>query len=212
MIFPQNIFYGLLFLLFTYASASTSELANSLIKKYGMENFKNVKEIHFTFNGKLLGLGPSRSWIWKPQSDSVTYVDEKKSYSRKTMDSSFKAIDAKFINDQYWLTFPFHLAWDKEIRITQEDSLMESPIKKEKLNKLVITYAQAKGYTPNDIYELFITPEGEIKEWIYYKQGNMKGGYSFTWEKTANFSGLLFSQEHKGPAGFRVYFTDILVK
>jgi hypothetical protein len=183
-------------------------LVDTVLSKYGMEAFKKAREIRFTFHGKLIGIGPSHTWIWKPQSDSVIAVDKGISYSRKSMNGKEKDLDKAFVNDMYWLTFPLHLGLDQGIRISVDSAAASSPVKKEPLRRIVIAYMQPEGYTPNDSYELFVAPDGLVKEWVYHK-GGRKLGAAFTWENYATFGGVLFSQEHKGLA--HIYFTGIEV-
>lgn len=177
---------------------------------YGVEKIMQAREIRFTFNLRILGMGPSHTWIWRPQSDSVTFVDDGVSYSRKSMDAKFTSIDKKFVNDQYWFAFPIHMAYDKGIEIAVDSGLEISPIKEEKLHRIVVSYRRPQGYTPNDAYVLWATPGGEIKEWEYHRGGNMKTGFNWTWENQQVFSGLRFALEHKG--WVHVFFTDVSVR
>ncbi len=184
-------------------------LVDTLAKKYGIDAFKKAQEIHFTFHAGKMGLGLSHSWIWKPQKDSVTFVDDGLSYSRQNMDEKTRKVDQKFINDMYWLTFPLHLTRDKGIQVSVDINPTLSPIKKARLRKISVQYAQAIGYTPNDAYELFVTPDGLVKEWTYYKRGG-KRGVSWTWENDTTAGGILFSQKHQGLVNIK--FTGIEVK
>ncbi len=190
-------------------SAQAHPVVDTILAKYGAEAFKQAKEIRFTFHAKMIGIGPTRTWIWKPQSDSVTRVDKGISYSRKSMNAAQKALDANFVNDQYWLIFPLHLGMDKGMQITVDSALTPSPIRKTPLRRVEVAYTQPAGYTPNDSYELYVDPEGLIKEWVYHK-GGKKLGLKWTWEKYETFSGILFAEEHHGLA--HIYFTDIEVR
>ncbi len=120
-----------------------------------------------------------------------------------------KAIDKKFINDQYWLIFPFHLGMDKETHIDIDSTLSPSPKNKEMLRKIRVIYMNSSGYTPKDSYELFVQPDGTIKEWTYYRT-NGKMGASFTWENNQRYLGILFSQKHRGLAN--IDFSGIKVE
>ncbi|MDB5048433.1 MAG: hypothetical protein JWO30_1504 [Fibrobacteres bacterium] len=191
------------------AQARAETMVDTILAKYGYEAFKKAKEIRFTFTGKVMGVGPSHTWIWKPQSDSVTLVGKRVSYSRKNMGEKEKSIDKDFINDQYWLIFPLHLGMDKGTRIEIDTGLSVSPKKKERLRRVVVAYVQSDGYTPNDTFELYVAPDGLIKEWTYHRRSG-KRGVSWTWERYAAFNGVLFSQEHNGLA--HITFSDISVR
>jgi hypothetical protein len=179
--------------------AHSATLVDTVLAKYGFEAFKRAEEIRFTFRGSILGMGPSHTWIWKPKSDSVVSVDKGIAWSRKSMGDKEKKLDKSFVNDMYWFTFPLHLGMDKGIRIDVDSQAAASPINKEILRRIAVTYMQPAGYTPNDSYELFVAPDGLIKEWIYHK-GGKKRGFKWTWEDHASFGGILFSREHKGIA------------
>lgn len=179
--------------------AHSATLVDTVLAKYGFAAFKRAEEIRFTFRGTILGMGPSHSWIWKPQSDSVISVDEGIAWSRKSMGEKEKKLDKSFVNDMYWLSFPLHLGMDKGIRIAVDSQAAASPINKEMLRRITVTYMQPQGYTPGDVYELFVAPDGLVKEWIYRK-GGKKRGFKWTWEDHAAIGGILFSRERKGIA------------
>jgi hypothetical protein len=189
--------------------AEAATLVDTVLQKYGLKAFDKVESIRFTFQGKALGfIGTSHTWIWKPKSDSVTLVDKGISYSRKNVGKEHRGIDKSFVNDQYWLMFPFHMAWDKGVAIAVDTGLTESPRNKERLRKIRVTYMEPGGYSPNDSYDLFVAPDGLIKEWTYHKRGG-RLGMSWSWEDHAEISGLLFSRDH--PGLFRIRFSDIQV-
>ncbi|MDB5105936.1 MAG: selenophosphate synthetase [Fibrobacteres bacterium] len=196
-------------LLLMAAAGHSATLVDTVLAKYGMDAFKNAKEIRFTFHAKVAGMGPSHTWSWKPKADSVTSVDKGISYSRKSMNEKEKKIDKGFVNDMYWLTFPLHLGMDKGIEIKIDSALTPSPKKKEPLRRIAVAYVQEAGYTPNDAYELFVAPDGLIKEWVYHRKGSKRGA-AWTWEDNAVIGGILFSREHKGIV--RIHFTDIQVR
>lgn len=178
-------------------TAHAATLVDTVLARYGFEAFQRAEEIRFTFRGTLLGMGPSHTWIWKPKSDSVISVDEGIAWSRKSMGEKEKKLDKSFINDMYWLTFPLHLGMDKGIRIDVDSQAAPSPVNKEMLRRITVTYMQPQGYTPGDVYELFVAPDGLVKEWNYRK-GGRKRGFKWTWEDHAPHGGILFSREHKG--------------
>ena len=110
-----------IFLLFVSTSFSFAQnsLAEKVANAYGFKNFAKVKSFVFTFNVKAKGKVVSRSWYWEPGTNKVTYKGSDKngkpmtySYVTGSIDQNDTVrsfVDAKFINDQYWLLFPFHL-------------------------------------------------------------------------------------------------------
>jgi hypothetical protein len=183
--------------------ARAETLVDTIRAKYGADSFGRVEEIRFTFSARVLGIGPSHTWIWKPKADSVTLVDEGYSYSRKDMDKKAQKLDGKFLNDQNWLFFPLGLGLDKGTRIDIDTGLSPSPKKKEPLRHLAVTYAGAGSASPGDRYDVYVEPDGLIREWTYHKRGG-RSGVSWTWEKYVHVGGMLFSQDHRGLAHIKL--------
>jgi len=114
-------------MLLTVAAAARAQqlppLAEQMAKTYGLDSFGQVEGIRYTFNLDLPGLTRSETWEWDPKTNTVTYEGKDKdgklvkaTYQRSHLSSQSEAvrktIDPAFVNDQYWLVFPFHVAWD----------------------------------------------------------------------------------------------------
>ncbi len=222
---------GLLSMLFLltslfFTSTSLSQTQNSLAEKvanaYGVKNFSKVKSISFTFNVKTQKGTVSRSWYWEPGTNNVTYKGPGKdgkpmtySYITGSVDKSdtIKSfVDARFINDQYWLLFPFHLIWDKKAELT-DAGMKHYPINnKKQAHCLIVKYPpSAGGYTPGDIFELYIGKDNLIHEWVY-RAGGKKNGRALTWEGYKIFKGLNISTVHNvADKKFKLWFSNIKV-
>src|SRR5262249_8744315 len=100
-------------------------IADEIAKAYGLDSWDQIDAVRYTFNIDLsvLKLKLSRSWVWEPKTGQVTYEGKDKAgnpvkvtYTRSQLASQSevvqKEVDPGFINDQYWLVFPFHLVWD----------------------------------------------------------------------------------------------------
>jgi hypothetical protein len=129
-------------------------------EKYGVKEFDKIQELSYTFNVIIGDKTIVRKWKWEPKNKKVTYFEDKKgkseyAYHRDKLESGDKnknlKVDKWFINDQYWLLFPFHLVWDDHVEITEREK-NKSPIQKEYCRVLEIIYVDGKGYTPDDIY------------------------------------------------------------
>src|SRR5688572_3765953 len=48
-------------------------------KTYGLESFGRIEAIRYTFNAQFPGIDISRSWVWEPKADRVTYEGKDKS-------------------------------------------------------------------------------------------------------------------------------------
>ncbi|HSP11287.1 MAG TPA: hypothetical protein VLO29_02070, partial [Salegentibacter sp.] len=184
--------------------------AREIAEAHGFENFKDVNEIKFTFNVKVGdSVRTSRSWHWKTKTDEIrlTEGDISRAYVQdKSIAEEEKEIDQKFINDSYWLLFPYQLVWsDAEI---SEEKLAEAPIGKEEMKSLLVSYSSEGGYTPGDSYEIFYEDDLIIKEWIYRSADGTRESPT-TWEDYEDFNGLKIAKSHKSPDGsFELFFSD----
>lgn len=217
--------FSLLFASILFNPASFSQTENSLAEKvadaYGLKAFDKVKSISFTFNVLNKGKKTVRAWYWEPGTNKVTYKGLNKegkeinySYSRGATDKkdSLKSfVDAMFTNDQYWLLFPFHMVWDKKAEIVDAGT-RPYPLSKKDSRCLIVKYPpDAGGYTPGDIFELYIGKDNLIHEWIY-RRGGKKDGRALTWEGYKNFNGLNLSTVHNNEdKSFKLWFSGIEV-
>ncbi len=190
--------------------------------RYGIKTFSKVKSLKFTFNVKFKGITKTRKWLWDVKNNRVTYWGPDKNgknieytYNYKNVNknnSKEKTIDSRFVNDHYWLLFPFHLVWDKKVEISYKKNVT-APISKKKNYRMIVTYPkQAGGYTPGDIYELYIGKDNLINEWVYRPGGSTKTKFPITWEKHKNFNGIIISTEHNDRSrDFKLWFSNISV-
>lgn len=208
-----------------FVSTSYPQTQNSFAGKvantYGFKKFSKVKTISFTFNVKTKSRSISRSWYWEPATNKVTYNGPGKDGKQITFsyitgivdknDSMKTFVDARFINDQYWLLFPFHLVWDKKAEIS-DVGMKQYPISKKQAQCLIVEYPpSAGGYTPGDIFELYIGKDNLIHEWVY-REGGRKNGRAFTWEGYKGLNGLNISTIHNvADKSFKLWFSDIKV-
>jgi len=198
-----------------------ADIRSDIADSYGIASFDQVDEIRYTFNLKRGEKQAKRSWIWWPKSDRVEYWpggDQAKAvrYSRSELSGSssdeLKKVDAAFINDQYWLLFPFHLVWDQQTTVA-DVGRQPMPIGGQTARSVVVTYPPSGGYTPGDVYELFIDPDNRLIQWIYRKGGSVEPTLSATWQDYRKAGPLTLALDHQGPnADFRVRFSDVAVK
>ena len=162
----------------------------------------------------------SRSWTWEPKSGQVTYEGKDKSgkpvkvrYLRSQLSSQSAnvkdEIDPGFINDQYWLIFPFHLVWDTDAKV-EDTGMHKLALGKGSAERLVVTYP-----APGDTWELFVGTDNRIQEWIYRPGGSAKPHVVASWEDYKKAGPLLVSLDHRAirdgkPA--RIFFSDVSVK
>jgi len=205
----------------TKQQKGSADIRRDIAGSYGIASFGQVDEIRFTFNVKLGEKQVKRSWNWWPKSDKVEYWpggDQTKAvrYSRSDLKGSasdeIKKIDAAFINDQYWLLFPFHLVWDQQTTVA-DVGRQPMPIGGQSARSVVVTYPPSGGYTPGDVYELFIGPDNRLIQWIYRKGGSVEPTRVTTWQDYRTVGPLTLALDHRGStADFRVWFSDVAVK
>ena len=200
----------------SYAQIDGTALAQKVADAYGIKKFKKAKSMSFTFNVKRDTFpSTSRSWNWNIEQNIVTLTSPKQTvtYRRDTIQSAaMKSVDGRFINDQYWLLFPFHTVMDKGCKLTQKDNVT-SPIGKAKSTMLTVQYNNVDGYTPGDAYDLYIDKDYMVTEWVYRSKGVEKPSLNTKWENTVKNKGVKTATNYPSEDGkFRIYFTGISVK
>ncbi|WP_299368012.1 hypothetical protein [Winogradskyella sp.] len=195
-------------------SSKALSIAEKIANAHGFKNWENVSEVKFTFKVDRDTIkGKGRSWVWKPKEDIVkmTVGEAVVEYSRRQMDSSHIAADRGFINDKFWLLVPFQLVWDASATIS-EPKEMVSPIKKETLRMITLTYPNEGGYTPGDAYDIFFDDNYMIREWVF-RQGNSENpSLTTTFENYQDFSGIKIAIDHKKEGGnWNLNFTNVSI-
>lgn len=215
----QYILLSILFSLFVYSGFSQTDgnaLAQKVANAYGIKDFKKAKSMSFTFNVKRDTFPITyRSWDWNMEKNIVTMKDPKQTvtYRRDTIQSAaMKNIDGKFINDQYWLLFPFHIVMDKGCTLTEKDNI-KAPIGKKNSTMLTVQYNNVDGYTPGDAYDLYIDKNYMVTEWVYRSKGVAKPSLNTRWENTLKNNGVKTATNFPSEDGkFKIYFTGVSVK
>jgi hypothetical protein len=119
------------------------------------------------------------------------------------------------MNDQYWLTFPLHVAWDTSANV-EDKGMHKLPIGTGSGDWVVVKYPDGVGYTPGDTWELFVGPDKRVKAFVYRRGGPKKPSVVIaTWKDYKKAGPLLVATDHPGTADgkpFRMFFTDVAVK
>jgi hypothetical protein len=199
--------------------AEENSLPLQVAKAYGLDSFSLVGKIKYTFNVTFNGKTISRSWLWDigggrvtmqlPGSEAVSYT---RGGSPDTSSENIRKADAQFINDQYWLLFPLHLAWDASSAITVAAD-QPVPIGTGTATRVTITFPAAGGYTPGDAFDLFVDKSNHIKQWAYRRGNAAAPTRTSLWEENRRVGPLLVSLDRPGAdSTFRVWFTDVAVQ
>jgi hypothetical protein len=199
-------------------------IAAQMAKTYGLDSFGKVEAIRYTFT--IPGLVPPHTWEWNPKTDTVTYEGKDKqgnpvkvTYKRSELGSQSDAvrneIDPGFVNDQYWLLLPLHVAWDGAT--VTDDGKQEMPLGKTSAERIVVKYASS-GYSPGDTWELYVGPDKRVVEMTYHRAvpvPHLPNLVNATWEGYKKAGPLLISTEHHGTADgnpFQLSFSNVSVK
>jgi hypothetical protein len=216
---------GVLVLAATSWAQTRAPIAEQIAKAYGLDSFGQIDAIRYTFHLELPGLNLSRSWVWEPKTNQVSYEGKDKdgkpvkaTYLRSQLDSQpanvKDEVDPAFINDHYLLTFPLHVYWDgAEV---QDNGMKNLPLGKGEARQVVVKYGPTGGYTPGDTWELYVGSNSRVEEFIYHRGGPIKPSVVIlTWAAYKKAGPLLISTDHRGTADgkpARVFFTDVSVK
>ena len=107
-------------------------ILDQIAKTYGIDSWDKVDAIRYTWNGEITGLfKAAHKWEWEPKTNKVSYEGTDKdgkpvkvTYIRSDLSTQSDAvkneIDPSFINDNYWVLFPFHAYWDKSASVIDQ--------------------------------------------------------------------------------------------
>src|SRR6202041_3341585 len=128
-----SLLSGALLLASTSRAQTRPPIVEQLAKTYGRDSYGQVDAIRYTFNIEIpaFKLTLSRSWVWEPKTGKVSYEGKDKdgkpvqvTYLRSQLNSQpdnvKNEIDPGFMNDNYWVLFPFHAYWDTSATVTDQ--------------------------------------------------------------------------------------------
>src|SRR5262249_48216817 len=72
------LFFGVLALAATSWAQTRPRIAEQIAKTYGLDSFGQIEAIRYTFNIQFPGVHVSRSWVWQPKTDQVSYEGKDK--------------------------------------------------------------------------------------------------------------------------------------
>ena len=168
----------------------------------------------------------SRKWEWDPKTDTVSYEGKdnegnpiKVTYKRSQLSSQSDVVktqvDPLFFNDQYWLLFPLHVAWDTSAKVTDE-GMQKLPVGEGSAERIVVKYPGEGGYLPGDTWELYVGADHRVEELNFHRGGATKpSNLIATWADYKKVGPLNISTDHRGTADgapVRIYISDLSVK
>jgi len=197
-----------------------------IAKTYGLDSFGQIEAIRYTWNAQFPGVNVSHSWVWEPKTNKVSYEGKDKdgkpvkvSYMRSELSSQSNAVksevDPAFINDNYWLLFPFHAYWDTSATVTAQ-GMRQLPLGNGSAELVAVKYPSEGGYTPGDTWDLYVGKDNRVEQFVYRRGGPKKPSVVIaTWEGYKKAGPLLISTEHHGTADgnpLRIFISDVSVK
>lgn len=217
---PQLLVLVLCILLLGSCTSTKDETTNltvgeKIAKAHGIDQFPEINKMTYRFNVQRDTLLFGRDWQWWPKTGEVVYsrgADTVRFNQFQVESDDIKKTDQSFINDKYWLLFPFQLVWDADVSyIEKEDT--SAPISGIKMHHVIVAYTQNGGYTPGDVYELFCDDNWIIQEWVFRRGGQEEPTIICTWEGYEDFNGVKIATEHRNEDGsFRLFFSGLAVE
>src|SRR5262245_25326624 len=221
------LLFGVLVLAATSWAQTRPPIVEQLAKTYGLDAFGQIEAIRYTFNAEFPGVNVSRSWVWEPKTDHVSYEGQEKdgkpvqvSYVRSQLNSApanvKDDIDPAFVNDQFWLLLPFYVYWDFSADV-QDLGVQQLPLGQGSAKRVVVKYPpEAGAYSPGDTWELYVGSDNRVEEFIFRRGGPLKPSVVIaTWTGYQKAGPLLIATDRRGTADSqpaRVFFSDVSVK
>ena len=201
-------------------------ILEQIAKAYGLDSFGKIEAIRYTWSAQFPGLNVSHSWVWEPKTNKVSYEGKDKdgepvkvTYVRTELGSQPDAVknevDPAFINDNYWLLFPFHAYWDTSATVTDQ-GMHKLPLGNGSAELVAVKYPNEGGYTPGDTWELYVGKDKRVEQFVYHRGGPKKPSLVIaTWAGYKMAGPLLISTEHRGTADgkpLHIFISNVAVK
>jgi hypothetical protein len=193
--------------------------AMAVAHRYGMDNFDRLTGLKFTFNVRRGTTTMSRSWQWDIEAGTVTVSTReagkalKHSYRPTALSDGNAALNNKvdrwFVNDRYWLLFPLQITTDRGVDVSLDEA-EPLPIPPGQADRITVVYAENVGYTPGDVYEIFLDDDRLVRQMVFRKGGSAVPTLTATWEDHARVGPILLSMRHKSAdGGTEIWFSDV---
>ncbi|HEV7219766.1 MAG TPA: hypothetical protein VGN39_12890 [Terriglobales bacterium] len=203
-------------------------ILEQIAKTYGIDSWDKVEAIRYNWNGEITGLfKAAHKWEWEPKTGKITFetTDKDGKPVKVTYDSSQLSsqpdqvkneVEPAFVNDNYWLLFPFHAYWDTSANVTDE-GMKKLPVGAGSATLVSVKYpAEAGGYTPGDTWNLYVGKDNRVEYLVFRHGGTEKPSLvNASWVGYKKAGPLLISTEHRGTADgkpLHIFITGVSVK
>jgi hypothetical protein len=204
--------FWVLVLVATSWAQSRPPILEKIASTYGLDSYGQIEAIRYTWSGEIPGLFKvSHVWEWEPKTGKVSFEGSDKdgkpikvTYLRSQLDrqpdSVKNQVDPAFVNDNYWLLFPFHAYWDTSATVTDQ-GMHKVPIGKGSARLVSVKYPSDGGYTPGDTWDLYVGKDNRVEQFVYHRGGPKPPKLvNATWAGYKKAGPLLVSTEHHGKA------------
>jgi len=203
-------------------------ILQEIAKTYGLDSYGQIEAIRYTWNGEIPGIFKlSHAWEWEPKTGKISYEGKDKegkpvkvSYVSSQLssqpDNVKNEVAPAFVNDNYWLLFPFHAYWDTSATVTDQ-GMKKLPVGNGSARLVSVKYPQeAGGYTPGDTWDLYVGKDNRVQQMVYHRGGPTKPSLvTATWTGYKKAGPLIISTEHRGTADgkpLHISISDVSVK
>jgi hypothetical protein len=203
-------------------------ILDQVAKTYGIDSWDKIDAIRYTWNVDIPGLfKASHKWEWEPKTGKITFESTDKdgkpvkvmydsSQLSSQSDQVKNEVEPAFVNDNYWLIFPFHAYWDKSASAIDQGKF-NLPVGPGVAELLPIKYpSEVGGFTPGDTWDLYVGKDNRVEYFDYHRGGAKPPTRVFaTWAGYKKAGPILISTEHRGTADgkpLHLWITDVAVK
>ncbi len=203
-------------------------ILEKIAKAYGLDSYGQIDAIHYTWNGEIPGIFKlAHAWEWEPKTGKISFEGKDKdgkpvkvSYMSSQLgsqpDNIKNEVEPAFVNDNYWLLFPFHAYWDTSATVTDQGR-HKLPMSAGSATLVSVKYPQeAGGYTPGDTWDLYVGRDNRVQQMVYHRGGPKKPSLvTVNWTGYKQAGPLLISTEHRGKADgkpLHIFLSDVAVK
>jgi hypothetical protein len=204
--------FGVLILAASSWAQQRPPVVEQIAKAYGLDSFGQIEAIRYTWSGEITGVFKiSHVWEWEPKTNKVSYEGKDKdgkpvkvTYMRSELSSQPDAVknevDPAFVNDNYWMLFPFHAYWDTSATVTDQ-GMHKLPLGKGSARLVSVKYPSGGGYTPGDTWDLYVGKDNRVEQFVYHRGGPKQPKLvTATWAGYKKAGPLLVSTQHHGKA------------
>jgi hypothetical protein len=219
---------GMLVLAATSWAQQRDPIIEKIAKTYGIDSYDKIEAIRYTWSIDIPGLfKASHKWEWEPKTGKISFETTDKdgkpvkvAYDSSQLNSQpdqvKNEVEPAFVNDNYWLIFPFHAYWDKSATITNEGT-KKLPIGAGSATLVTVKYPkEAGGFTPGDTWDLYVGKDYRVQAMVYHRGGDKKPQLvTVSWTGNKKAGGVLFSTEHRGTADgkpLHLWISNVAVK